>query len=185
MRMNNIVQDIKKLQDSLEKLYNTSSINYNGNIGQQQQQQQSSSTTSAHQQLLKDDIRILLDVLECPVFESIVNVQVDIFTDKKPLIKNSYQTFFNSKYSLQQLREQFINHPSLLPVDFDIDQTTLELKLNPNIPNDDNNNNNLSININQQQQLNKHHPPTSTSTTLKIKIMIKLEQQQQQQRQQQ
>ena len=77
--------DIKKLQDSLEKLYNTSSINYNGNIGQQQQQQQSSSTNLAHQQLLKDDIRILLDVLECPVFESIVNVQVDIriFTDEK------------------------------------------------------------------------------------------------------
>lgn len=75
--------DIKKLQDSLEKLYNTSSINYNGNIGQQQQQ--SSSTNLAHQQLLKDDIRILLDVLECPVFESIVNVQVDIriFTDEK------------------------------------------------------------------------------------------------------
>nr|XP_046917644.1 multiple PDZ domain protein-like isoform X1 [Dermatophagoides farinae] len=122
---NNIVNDIKKLQDSLEKLYNTSSINFNGNVVGQQQ-------SSTHQ-LLKDDIRILLDVLECPVFESILNVQ----------------------YSLQQLREQFQQHPSILPVDVDIDTTTLELNLN--LPNDDNNNISINQQQPQQQQLNKHH----------------------------
>ncbi|OTF73554.1 hypothetical protein BLA29_010008, partial [Euroglyphus maynei] len=142
--MNNIVNDIRKLQDSLEKLYNTSAINFNGNIGQTSSAATATTTTN---QLLKDDIRILLDVLECPVFESILNVQ----------------------YSIQQLREQFNNNPAILPVDFDIDPITLELKLNP-IPNDDNNN--VSIAVNQQQLTNnkqllngKHHHPTTITTT--------------------
>ena len=86
-----VFQDIKKLQDSLEKLYNTSSINFNGNVvGQQQQQQQQSST----HQLLKDDIRILLDVLECPVFESILNVQVIIIIDYRIVNRIDWLIFF-------------------------------------------------------------------------------------------
>lgn len=54
-----IFTDIKKLQDSLEKLH--SSLNHNG---------LHPSTT------LKDEIGVLIDVLQCPVFESIVTVQV-------------------------------------------------------------------------------------------------------------
>lgn len=51
--------DIKKLQDSLEKLH--LSLNQNG----------------VHQNSsLNDDIRVLLDVLQCPVFDSILAVQV-------------------------------------------------------------------------------------------------------------
>ena len=53
--------DIKKLQDSLEKLH--VSLNQNG----------------VHQtNSLKDDIGILLDVLHCPVFDSILCVQVTL-----------------------------------------------------------------------------------------------------------
>ncbi len=54
-----ILLDIKKLQDTLEKLQVSLNQNgvYQGNT-------------------LKDNIQILLDVFQCPVFESIVNVQV-------------------------------------------------------------------------------------------------------------
>lgn len=62
------VTDVRKLHDSLEKLYNASTISYNGT---------GPGTPATAAATLKNDIRCLLDVLKCPVFESILNVQVN------------------------------------------------------------------------------------------------------------
>src|SRR5690606_10334518 len=54
------------------------------------------------------DVNTLLNVLQCPVFGSIVRIQD----------------------SLQQLKQEYQKHPSILPLDFDIDTITGQLLLN-------------------------------------------------------
>ncbi|KAG8191399.1 hypothetical protein JTE90_010577 [Oedothorax gibbosus] len=55
-----------------------------------------------------DDLNTLISVLDSPVFNSILTIQD----------------------SIQELKRQIHNHPSILPVDFDISPTTGELLLN-------------------------------------------------------
>lgn len=63
-----------------------------------------------NQQTLKDDsdLNALLAVLQCPVFANIVRI----------------------RQSLEQLRQEYYKHPSILPLDFDIDPLTGQLLLN-------------------------------------------------------
>ncbi|CAG2122996.1 unnamed protein product, partial [Medioppia subpectinata] len=64
---------------------------------------------------LKDDLKTLLTVLQCPVFASIIAIQE----------------------SIDELKEQLLRHPSILPVDFDISPLTGQLMLT--VPSDTNN----------------------------------------------
>ncbi|XP_054162710.1 multiple PDZ domain protein-like isoform X2 [Oppia nitens] len=57
---------------------------------------------------LKEDVKTLLTALQCPVFASIIAIQE----------------------SIDELKEQLLRHPSILPVDFDISPLTGQLMLN-------------------------------------------------------
>ncbi|UYV65097.1 hypothetical protein LAZ67_3003128 [Cordylochernes scorpioides] len=62
---------------------------------------------------VREDLHLLISVLNSPVFTTILNIQAMIIMD-----------------SLQELKRQLHQHPSILPVDFDISPTTGELVLN-------------------------------------------------------
>lgn len=99
---------------------------------------------------LKKDIETLLNVLSCPIFDSIVKV----------------------KQSLNELNQELIKHPSILPLDFDISSTTGDLLLNIPLENNHlnliNNSDSIEPNCDSEQSFIYDHNLTKNEVEKKF-----------------